>query len=123
MVTRASLRGLWVFVATGSLASLAALACLACEGVNDGPETLDGKPTSDGGPALSAAFSRQCSRCHGHRGEGTYLSYPRLPGALDEATFIATVRSGRRDMPAFDPSLIGDSDLKADYAVLKVLNK
>jgi mono/diheme cytochrome c family protein len=114
------MRVLAAVMVSSALASLGA--SVGCGGVNDGPATLDPRPIPDGGPGLSAAFSRQCSRCHGEKGQGTHLSFPRLPGALDEAQFIATVRAGRNDMPAFDPSLISDADLKADYGVLKILD-
>ncbi|MBX3192306.1 MAG: cytochrome c [Labilithrix sp.] len=94
-----------------------------CEGVNEGPATLGPRPPPEAGPALSAAYVAQCARCHGERGEGTTITFPRLPGrARDEGSFIARVRGGGGPMPAFDESLISDADLKSDFAVLLQLN-
>ncbi|NVL67691.1 cytochrome c, partial [Escherichia coli] len=45
--------------------------------------------------------------------------YPSLPGNLTAASFIATVRAGRREMPSFDASQISDADLTADYDWMK----
>jgi len=67
---------------------------------------------------LSASFINQCARCHGETGQGQVVSgnnYPVIPGGKDESSFIAIVRAGRGDMPAFDASQITDADLKADY--------
>jgi len=64
---------------------------------------------------ISNAFGSNCARCHGPSGLGQ-AQYPKLPGNKDEAGFIAIVRSGKGDMPAFSTSNISDADLKADYA-------
>ncbi len=74
------------------------------------------------GAAISDSFGRYCSGCHGGAGEGKGL-YPALPGRLNEATLLATVRKGvaGKAMPAFDANVISDSTLRADFAALTVL--
>jgi mono/diheme cytochrome c family protein len=68
--------------------------------------------------ALSVAYVNTCKGCHGSQGEGG--TGKKLSGTkLSEATFIATVRSGKTGMPAYNGQEISDSDLKADYAQLK----
>jgi len=66
---------------------------------------------------LSAAFANLCATCHGAEGRGR-ASYPSLPGALDEAGYIARVRDGSDGMQAFDATLITDEELRSDYAWL-----
>ena len=69
---------------------------------------------------LSTAYSSNCSRCHGPKGEGAG-QFPKIPGTkTDEASYIAAVRGGSADrrMPAFSASQISDADLKADFVFL-----
>ena len=73
----------------------------------------DAGRTSSG---LTTAFSSRCARCHGTTATGQDR-YPALPGptSLTLETFIAVVRSGRKEMPMFDAALISDADLTADF--------
>lgn len=66
---------------------------------------------------LSTTFKTICSNCHGAYGEGA-PNYPALPGGLDQASFVAKVRSGGKGMPAFAAADPSDADLAADYAAL-----
>jgi mono/diheme cytochrome c family protein len=94
------------------------LVLFACEeDVNPNPSRRN-QTEVDASLGLSAAYSNNCERCHGPRGDGS-SAYPRLPGNKDEAGFIAFVRTGKGDMQPFDASQISDADLKADYAILK----
>jgi mono/diheme cytochrome c family protein len=98
-----------------------AFALVACTSPEDPGQRTLVRP-DDEGPKPSDSFVATCARCHGPRGEGTTGVYPAIPGALDEATFIATVRSGKgRAMPAFSPEQVPDDHLKNDYAWLKTL--
>lgn len=74
------------------------------------------------GAALSDAFGRYCSGCHGSAGEGKGL-YPPLPQKLDVATFLSTVRKGvqGKAMPAFDEGVVSDATLRADFMALQAL--
>jgi cytochrome c551 len=103
------------------MASLAFFASLAggCSASDDEVEANPGSDSPDGGePArLSGAFSNLCATCHGPEGRGKDKN-PAIPGARDEQGYIARVRSGGGQMPAFDTSLISDAELKADYAWL-----
>jgi mono/diheme cytochrome c family protein len=95
--------------------------------VADSPRGLLGCPTVDA-PAYGAAaaavlsqpFQASCATCHGGAGQGTD-KYPRIPGTLTEAEFVAKVRSGVREMPAFPADFVSDADLTADYAKLRQL--
>jgi mono/diheme cytochrome c family protein len=103
-----------------SLASLAiALAAVACaeeENPNTSTRLRDGG-TSNSGIGLSTAFTNKCARCHGEQGQGSG-KYPPLPNGKDESAYVALVRAGRDEMPAFTTVEITDADLKADFAVL-----
>lgn len=87
--------------------------CGSDDGSTSSSSSSSGTGQSSSG--LSAAFGSNCARCHGPKGEGQGI-YPRIPGTKDEPTFIAFVRTGKGEMPAFDSSTISDADLKADYA-------
>jgi mono/diheme cytochrome c family protein len=64
---------------------------------------------------LSASYASNCKRCHGDTGLGSG-QFPKIPGTKDsEAGFIAFVRAGKGNMPAFSTAQISDADLKADY--------
>lgn len=93
-----------IALATVSLA----LGLAACSGT----DTTDAGTTSSG---LSKSYTTNCNRCHGPKGEGAGR-YPRIPGdKASDAAYIAFVRGGKGEMPAFDASQISDADLKADY--------
>lgn len=92
------------------LIALAATAAACGDDVDPSPSRT--RTTAASG--LSTSYARSCARCHGDRGEGSGR-YPSIPGAKDESAFVALVRAGRDEMPAFSPSDISDADLKADY--------
>jgi len=97
------------------MAASFALGLMACSSDDSTPaKTTDGGSTS---AALSASFGSQCSRCHGSTGLGAG-KYPRLPGKPDADTFVAFVRAGKNEMPAFTTAQISDADLRSDFAVL-----
>lgn len=110
MTKRTSTRVRAMVVCVVSLAT--STLAIACGDDGSTPSNGSGQTTSSG---LSAAFGSNCARCHGAQGLGQGV-YPKIPGNKDEATFIAFVRVGKGDMPAFDASKISDADLKADYA-------
>jgi mono/diheme cytochrome c family protein len=94
-----------------------------CSSTSDGsstPATSSGSSgtSGQGTSSLSLAFASKCARCHGTTATGQG-AYPSLPGNLSEASFIATVRAGKKDMPSFDASQISDADLSADYQWMK----
>lgn len=96
------------------VASLA-FGLMACSSDDTTPaKATDGGSTS---AALSTSFGTQCSRCHGSTGLGAG-KYPRLPGKPDADTFVALVRAGKGEMPAFTTAQISDADLRADFAIL-----
>ncbi len=86
-------------------------------GILDCPTT----PLPDYGIAasvdLSERFAQSCASCHGSVGQGKD-NYPAIPGLLDEAGYIAKVRSGANAMPPFGPDYVTDAELAADYASL-----
>jgi len=101
---------------TSMIVVVTALASLAgCSSSDDGNGSSSG--TQQGTSGLSAAFANNCARCHGPRGEGQG-TFPRIPGSRDVDGFIALVRAGKGNMPAFDATKISDADLRADYAWL-----
>lgn len=67
---------------------------------------------------MSEPFTKVCSTCHGGAGEGKG-AYPPLPGMLSQADFVARVRAGTANMPAFSRELIDDAALARDYQALK----
>jgi CxxC motif-containing protein (DUF1111 family) len=68
----------------------------------------------EGAATLPAAFVAQCAGCH-----GTGARYPDLTRyAGSEASFLAKVRAGGKEMPAFSPSTIDDATLRKAYAAL-----
>jgi mono/diheme cytochrome c family protein len=77
-------------------------------------------PGSSGSTSLglSLAFASNCAGCHGTTASGQGI-YPSLPGNLTLDAFKATVRAGKRAMPAFSTSQISDADLAADYEWMK----
>lgn len=93
---------------------------VGCSSSDDStPSTSSSSSGSSGKTSsVSLAFTSKCARCHGSTGTGD-ATYPSLPGSLTEATFIATVRSGRNAMPMFSASEISDADLAADYDWMK----
>jgi mono/diheme cytochrome c family protein len=73
-----------------------------------------GDPVQDG---RTLFFAYGCASCHGLNGEGAAVG-KELAG--DSALKITTkVRDGPRTMPAFDPSVLGDSDLEKLIAFLQ----
>ena len=75
----------------------------------------DPAPVGTTPSGLSASYSSNCKRCHGDTGLGAG-QFPKIPGTKDtEAGFVAFVRAGKGNMPAFSASQISDADLKADY--------
>ncbi len=75
----------------------------------------DPDPVTSTTSGLSASYASSCKRCHGDTGLGAG-QFPKIPGTKDsEAAFIAFVRAGKGNMPAFSASQISDADLKADY--------
>jgi len=88
------------------------VACSSSDGSSPIPSTDAGAKT-----ALSASFGAKCARCHGASGLGAG-KYPKLPGKPDADTFVAFVRAGRGEMPAFSASDISDADLRSDFAYL-----
>lgn len=104
-----------------------AIASLAAGGGCSSDDDTGAKPSSSSGASgqtgqasssLSLAFASRCARCHGTTATGQGV-YPALPGNLTAATYAATVRAGRNDMPSFDASQISDADLAADYEWMK----
>jgi mono/diheme cytochrome c family protein len=94
-----------------------------CGSSSDGsttPATSSGSSGTSGqtSSGLSLAFASNCARCHGTTATGQGI-YPSLPGNLTAASFIATVRAGKKVMPSFDASQISDADLTADYQWMK----
>lgn len=87
----------------------------ACSTEDENPAPNKGS-TGETTAKLSASYASQCARCHGDEGKGSF-QYPALPGARDEASFIALVRQGRSGtlMPSFAATTISDADLKADF--------
>jgi mono/diheme cytochrome c family protein len=93
----------------------------------DGPPGILGCPTTEA-PAygsatsvtLSRAFQASCATCHGGAGEGKG-KYPPVPGKLTLAEYIAKIRAGVREMPAFPADFVSDADLKADFGKLEQL--
>jgi mono/diheme cytochrome c family protein len=67
---------------------------------------------------LSAGFASQCAGCHGPAGLGQG-QFPTLRNVATVDAFIATVRMGRNQMPAFTADAVPDARLRADYAALK----
>lgn len=110
-----SLGLLTVLLAIVALA-VSSAACAEEENPNTSSRLRDGG-TSNSGIGLSTAFTNKCARCHGEQGQGSG-KYPPLPNGKDESAFIALVRAGRDEMPAFTASEISDADLKADFAIL-----
>jgi mono/diheme cytochrome c family protein len=88
----------------------------ACAGNDENPAPTRERTPETTKSGLSTSFGNQCARCHGQDGKGT-IQYPPLPGARDEAGFIALVRQGKAgtDMPGFTIEMISDADLKADF--------
>ncbi len=69
-------------------------------------------------PQLSTPFQKVCGTCHGPYGDGQG-KYPSVPGKLDQAAFIALVRKGTENMPAFKSDFVSDAQLASDFAALK----
>jgi mono/diheme cytochrome c family protein len=95
-----------------------AFALGGCSSSTDG--TAAPTTSGEGGTTtatLSKAFAMQCERCHGPTGAGAG-KYPKLPVKTTADAFVAAVRAGKGEMPAFSTSQISDADLRADYAVL-----
>jgi hypothetical protein len=69
---------------------------------------------------LSAPFQQNCATCHGGAGQGG-KGYPALPGKLTASEYKAVIRTGRKDMPAFDSAFVTDSQIAADFAALQRL--
>ena len=92
------------------------LGLFACSSSDDtgGVKAPDAGSTSS---ALSSAFGAKCARCHGSGGLGMG-KYPKLPGKPDADSFVAFVRAGKDEMPAFTASDISDADLRSDFAYL-----
>jgi hypothetical protein len=67
---------------------------------------------------LSEPFTKVCAPCHGGAGEGKG-AYPGLPGTLSREEFVAKVRGGTANMPAFPSSLIDDAALGRDFDTLR----
>jgi mono/diheme cytochrome c family protein len=85
------------------------------------PESVLCSPSSaaaPGGTGLSAGFATQCAGCHGTAGLGQGI-FPSLRNVATVDGFIATVRMGRNQMPAFTSAAVPDARLQADYAALK----
>lgn len=105
--------------------SLGIAACSSDENPNPNATRTDAGSSQASG--LSVAYSSNCARCHGDKGQGQTLNgvvYPAIPGNKDENAFISTVRAGRgSDMPPFDEAAISDADLKADYAWMTTQRK
>ncbi len=77
-----------------------------------------GDPVQDG---RTLFFAYGCASCHGLNGEGAAVG-KELAG--DSALKITTkVRDGPKAMPAFDPSVLGDSDLEKLIAFLQSSGK
>ncbi len=69
---------------------------------------------------LSKAFQSNCAACHGGAGQGSD-KYPALPGKLSRDEYIAKVRMGVREMPAFSAAFVTDDQLASDFDNLKKL--
>ena len=91
----------------------AAMIAACSDDVDPNPNASSGA-TQTKADTLSSSFATTCTSCHGDTGLGK-AEYPKIPGTRDEASFIAIVRSGKGDMPAFAESRISDAELKADY--------
>lgn len=70
----------------------------------------------------SAAFKQLCGTCHGAGGEGKPL-YPTLPGNLTREQFVAKVRGGVKNMPAFAADIIDDATLGRDFDAMRTRSK
>lgn len=79
--------------------------------------TVDYPGTRAAAPTLSSAFRDGCASCHGGAGEGQG-PYPTLPGKLTADEFVAKVRQGSRNMPAYTTGFVSDDVLRTDYAAL-----
>lgn len=104
-------------VSTAFLMTVTALA-IGCGSDESSSSSTSGGASGQTTSGLSASFGSNCARCHGATGLGQ-APIPKIPGTKDEAGFIAIVRSGKGDMPAFDAAAISDADLKADFAWMK----
>jgi mono/diheme cytochrome c family protein len=94
------------------------IALAGCSSSSDGNDAIKAASHDAGSATLSHAFGTQCARCHGPSGAGEGI-YPALPGdQADADSFVAFVRTGKGEMPAFTTSQISDADLRADFAVL-----
>ena len=105
-----------VALVVAGLALSTTMATTACSSSDD-PSPV--KPTDAGSTsaALSSSFSRRCARCHGAAGQGDG-KYPKLPGKPDADSYVAFVRAGKGEMPAFASADISDADLRSDFAYL-----
>ena len=86
--------------------------------------TLSVDAEAVGVPAEGEALWQQlpCSGCHGERAQGREgLNVPLAGLQLDFADFVAQVRRGPADMPAFPPNQLSDTDLAHLWAWLRSL--
>jgi mono/diheme cytochrome c family protein len=67
---------------------------------------------------LSSGFASTCAGCHGPTGQGQG-PYPAITHIATLQEFVAIVRSGRNQMPAFSVAMVPDDRLAADYAALR----
>ncbi len=95
--------------------TLAALA--ACDiGTPNAPVATPLPGTLQAGQAI---FARYCTACHPGGGRGSGPSLITSPDS--DAQWRATIRRGRRPMPAFGPDLISDPDLDSLVAYIRTL--
>jgi len=73
-----------------------------------------GDPAQDGGVLF---FGYGCASCHGLKGQGAAVGKDLSKADAEEIS--QEVRRGPKTMPAFDPSVLPDSDLQKLIAFLK----
>jgi mono/diheme cytochrome c family protein len=81
------------------------------------PESVLCPPPAIVSSGLSAGFASTCAGCHGPTGDGQG-PFPSLKNVPTVDQFIATVRSGRNQMPAFSEAAVPTDRLRSDYAAL-----
>jgi mono/diheme cytochrome c family protein len=65
-----------------------------------------------------------CFACHGRAGQGGAYNYPAPPLAqtrLSEEAFMAFVRAGPNEMPAYTAAVLSDRDLADIYTFVRSL--
>jgi len=94
-------------------------AVASVEGAGPYPESvLCPLPPTPSVTGLSAGFASTCAGCHGPTGQGQG-PYPALTRVATLQEFVAIVRGGRKQMPAFSATSVSDDRLASDFAALR----